>query len=294
MRIFQVRVEEREVYPISPVAPPPRPQGRALCLRSIQSIQREVLRRPTFFEHYDGVVVDWRYLHQRDRKQLERESRWLELQGLRVIVDLTSGINLYPDLRLIDNLPQSYAQSMAAIEDVIGKMQLLPTQDVILALHRAPENNFGRDETQRSFVETFQKLSAQCRKQKINMHLRVRLSTPPHSLKEASEFLAEVDAPNLFLAPGTAVLLGGDVDLTEAPSFLARKVGIWMLNAPEKDPSGGIWNENAPIRKCESQETLSKVLAISPRSPVAFDAVYANRDSEYLDSKYLTRVLAGN
>lgn len=294
IRIFRVRVAEKGVKPSPPIAPPPRPLRRALALRGVESLQEEVLRRPTFFEHYDSVVVDWRYLRRREQAGLERESRWFELQGLRLTVDFTSGINLYPNLRLIDNMPQSYAASMAAIRDVLGKMQFLPARDVIFALHRYPENNFSHEQTWQSFVETFRALNTLCSEQNIAMHLRVRLSTPPGNLDRAMQFLSDVGAPNLDLAPCTAVLLADKMDLAKASTLLADKVGMWLMNAPEKDVSGKIWNENAPIRNCADPRYVARLLAISPQSPLVFDAVYDDLDSEYLDSRFLSRLLAGS
>ena len=131
---------------IAHVAPPARPRGRALPLRGARSIKEEVLARPSFFEHFDSVVVDWRYLRGREKDELERESGWIGRQGLKLLIDLTSGINLFPDLRLLDNIRQDYSASLAAIEDVMGKMDVLPAQDLILALHRYPENNFTEEQ----------------------------------------------------------------------------------------------------------------------------------------------------
>lgn len=292
IRVFRVRVAEQHFEQIPPAAPPVRPRGRALTLRGVQSIKGELLRRPTFFEHYDSVVIDWRYVHEREREELEAESVWLKLQGLAVIVDLTSGINLYPTLRLIDNMPQSYAESMAVIQDVLKKMPTLPARNIILALHRYPENNFSRKQTWQSFVKTFRTLSHQCDEQNIAMHLRVRLSTPPANLETASRFLADVGASNLLLAPCTAVLLAGDMDLERTSNLLAEKVGMWLLNTPEKDVGGKVWNESAPIRNCGDPQKLARILAISPEAPCVFDAVYTDEDSEYFDSRFLSRLLS--
>ncbi len=88
-------------------------------------IQDEVLLRPTFFQHFDGVAVDWKYVANRDQAALEQEAGWIGLQKLRVLVDLTSGVNLFPDLRLVDNIKPDYARSMASIREVVEKMGIL-------------------------------------------------------------------------------------------------------------------------------------------------------------------------
>src|SRR5208337_5029313 len=87
---------------------PPHPSDRILTLRHATSIKEEILARSTFFEHFDGVCVDWRYLHERENAALQKESGWLKRQGARLVVDLSSGVDLCPALRLVENLPADY------------------------------------------------------------------------------------------------------------------------------------------------------------------------------------------
>jgi len=120
---------------LSHQAPPPRPRGRLLPLRHAASIKEEILARPTFFEHFDGVCLDWSYLHEREKAALQSEHGWLKRQGVRLVVDLSSGVDLYPTLRLMDNLHEDYTNSLAAIKDVLGKMDALGAADLMLSLH---------------------------------------------------------------------------------------------------------------------------------------------------------------
>src|SRR5208337_1589111 len=223
------------------VAPPARPRGRALPLRDARSIKEQVLARPSFFEHFDSVVVDWRYLRQREKEELQRESGWIGRQGLTLLIDLTSGINLFPDLCLVDNLVnQDYSASLAAIEDVMGKMEILHARDLILALHRYPGNNFTKEQTWQSFETTLRHLCERARGKELTIHLRLRASTPPEDLKKAVELVERVGAPNLHLAPSTAFLLAKKVDLREATRLLGGQVGLWLVNAPQTDIAGRV------------------------------------------------------
>ena len=58
VRVFAVHLSESNVAEIPHLAPPPNPRRRFLTLRDVRSIKEELLRRPTFFEHFDGVMVD--------------------------------------------------------------------------------------------------------------------------------------------------------------------------------------------------------------------------------------------
>jgi hypothetical protein len=291
IRIFGVGVREENVDEIPHGAPRARPRGRALPLREGRSIKEEVLARPSFFEHFDSVVVDWRYLRQREKDELQRESGWIGRQGLVLLIDLTSGINLFPDLRLVDNLRQDYAASLAAIEDVMGKMKILRARDLILALHRYPENNFATEQTWQSFEATLRHLCERARRQELTIHLRLRASTPPEDLKKAVELVGRVGAANLHLAPSTAFLLANKTHLQEGAKLLKDKVGLWLVNTPRMDVAGRVWNAYAPIRGYQETPSLVKMLAIAPQAPLVFDVVYKNHDEEYLDAKYLQEIL---
>jgi hypothetical protein len=292
IRIFAVRVKEENVEEIAHVAPPPRPRGRALPLRRARSIKEEVLARPSFFQHFDSVVVDWRYLRGREKEILERESGWIGLQGLKLLIDLSSGIDLYPDLRLVDNRREDYLASLAAIEEVMGKMEILSAHDLILSLHRYPENNFTEEQTWQSFAITLGQLCERAKRREVTVHLRLSVGKPPEDLKKAAEFVGRVGAGNLRLAPSTAFLLAKKVELKEATRLLGGQVGLWFVNTPQIDIAGQVWNGNGLIGGYQDGRSLAKILAIAPEAPLVFDVLYKSHDEEYLDAKSLQEILA--
>ena len=223
---------------------PPPLCVHCLSLRGARSIKEEVLIRPTFFQHYDGVVVDWKYVRDRTEEALEREARWIGLQSLRVVVDLSSGINLYPDLRLVDNAHGEYVESMAAIGELLGKMERLGARDLMLALHRYPENNMTRQQTWASWEASLREIAAQARARHITLHLRLERGRPPEKVGKALELLEHVGAVNLRLAASDA-------------GIPRDRLGLWLLS----DREAGA----APVAGV----------------PVVFDAVYGDRDEEY-------------
>ena len=292
IRIFAVQVAEENVQEIAHIVPPAHPRRRALPLRGAISIKEEVLTRPSFFQHFDSVVIDWRYLHWREKAQLQRENEWINLQRLNVLVDLTSGINLFPNLRLVNNIQEDYSFSLNAIEDVITKMKILSSKDLILSLHRYPENNFSEKQTWQSFEETLRRLCERADARGIKVHLRLRFFTPPADLKTALGFAHRVNAENLDLALSTSFLFSMKNDQTEIARTLKNKVGLWLVNSSETDIAGCIWNENAPIRGCQEPRRLADILAIAPDATVVFDAVYKDSDEEYLDAKFLGGIVS--
>jgi len=291
IRIFAVWVKKENVEEIAHVVPPARPRGRALPLRGARSIKEEVLERPSFLTHFDSVVVDWRYLREREKKELEREGGWIGLQGLKLLIDVSSGINLFPDLRLVDNLREDYLASLAAIEDVMGKMEILPAHDLIVSLHRYPENNFTREQSWQSFETTLRHLCEQGRRREVTLHLRLSVNKPPEDLKKAVEFVGRVGTANLRLAPSTGFLLAKKVDLEEARGLLKGKVGLWLVDTPQLDIVGRVWNEGGAIWRYQGRHSLAKILAIAPEAPCVLDGVFRNHDEEYLEAKSLQGIL---
>jgi hypothetical protein len=199
VRIFQVKLAEELADEIPHQTPPPRPVNRNLTLGAVRSVQEEILARPTFFQNYDGVVVDWRGVADRDLGALRRESGWVARNKLRVVVDLTSGINLYPDLRLVNNIEEDYSTSLRTVENLMEKIEALGSRDLIFALHRFPENNMTREEAWKSFDATVRALANRAQSRNITLHLRLAPGRPLSSRAEGEAFVRRAGAANLRL-----------------------------------------------------------------------------------------------
>ncbi len=277
VRIFAVRVKESGVEEVVHTAPSPRPKGRVLPLRKIVSVKEQILARPTFFQHFDGVVIDWRYLHEREAAALERESHWLKRQGLRIFVDLSSGINLYPDLRLVDNDPPEYAASTATMADVIAKMPRIGSHDLILRLHRAPENNFTSEQTRAAFDKTLKKLASQAAEHQVTLYLRTS------DVADGSHILDRVASKNIRLAVSLAGLGAPD----NAATAVKEKIGLWLVAAQRRDVAGRVYDNWAPIHEAGNHDALGHWTALAPEAPLALDALYDSPDEEYRDAAVL-------
>ena len=290
-RIFAVKLQETGVEEIPHQAPPPRPRGHILTLCRATSIKEEILARPTFFEHYDGVCMGWSYLHEREKAALQRESGWLKRQGVRIVVDLSSGVNLYPTLRLVDNLPEDCAASMAAVNDVLAKMEILGARDLILSLHRNPENNFTDEQTRAAFTATLKALAGRAAEHGVTLHLRVGFGKPPGTVAEGLAWIGRVNAPNLKLAVSTASLEQQPAS-GEAAARLKDKLGLWLVAASRKDAADKVWDTHTPINLRRSLNDLAGWLALSPGTPAILDAFLANQDEEYLEAVALGKAFA--
>ena len=288
VRVFAVQVQEN-IVEIPHRVPPPRPKGRALPLRHVDSLKEAILARPTFFEHFDGVALDWKYLGEREKASLEREAGWIRRQGLRIYIDLSSGVNLYPGLRLIDNVEEDFAASLRAMTNVLEKMQVLGARDLVLSFHRHPENNFTGEQTQVAFEKTLKFLAEVAAAHDVTLHLRLSPGKPPWNLREASQMLDRVGSANLRLAVNpifqSELARSGDV----AQPLLA-KLGLWLVAGQRSDLAGTRWDAHTPIHESLTAEEMGRRLALSPGTPIVLDALYRDESEEYLDSIALEKI----
>lgn len=290
VRVFEVQVKEVGVQEITHIAPTARAKGRVLPLRRLQSIKEEILARPTFFEQFDGVAVDCRYVADRETTALQREAGWIRRQGLNVYVDLSSGVNLYPGLRLIDNLPADYLASMKAMTNLLDKMEVLGARDLIFSLHRHPENNFSGEETQAAFERTLRELASMGNLHGITLHLRMAFGKPPWNIPEAVQMLDRIGATNLRLAPSTA-LISQAGNPAELAKLLPSRVGVWLVASPRTDIAGRMWDAHGPIHSSSESQRISSFLALSPARPIILDGNYPDQDAEYLDAVALRQLV---
>ena len=292
IRIFHIRVKEEGVEEIAHITPPANHQNRFLPLHGPVNIQDEILTRPTFFQHYDGVTVDWKYLAHLEKSTLKQEAGWLGLQKVRVMVDLTSGINLFPDLRIVNNIEPEYKQSVASILDVVEKMEILGAHDLLIPLQRYVENNISHEATWKSYDTTIAKICREAELRNITVYLRLAPNRPPSDLIEAMQFLKRVGAPNLKLAPSTALLMDSKTDPKEITSEIIEHIGMWIVSTSAYDLEGLRWNVYGPIAGSNHEEELVKFISLKPKVPIMVDVPYENQDQEYFDAVALDRILA--
>ena len=170
IRLFNVRVEEKDLACLPAIEPPAPPKGVLLTLRPAQSIQEEILARPTFFQHFDGVNFDWEYLRIRDAAQSAR-SAWLRRQRVRITVDFSHGLNFYRGLTLLDTFAPRYEKSSDAINDVLGKMSIFGAKDAIIALQK-PENNCDDARAGQRFIAGVRSLCERAAQREITLYLQ--------------------------------------------------------------------------------------------------------------------------
>ncbi len=292
IRIFSVKMEENNIEEIPFIQPTPNPVNRGLNLRNISSIKEEILLRPTFFQHFDRVVIDWKYLMEKEKPILANESGWMKQQGLKLMVDFSSGINLFPDLRLVSNDSLEYLKSMGTIKSVIDKMVQLGANDLIINTHRSIENNFTSKQFDESMNSGVKEICHYAAKYKINVNLRMSLGRNDATLVQLSEMVRSINEPNLFVAPSMAIILNNPEEFEKNLALLkGMKVRICLIAAPEKDIYGTLWNINKPVNSFSDKKALKQFLQTNPESALIMDGLYNGPDAEYSDIKTIETLM---
>lgn len=292
IRIFSIKMEESNIGEIPFIQPTPNPVNRGLNLRNISSVKEEILLRSTFFQHFDRVAIDWKYLLEKEKPILANESGWMKQQGLKLVVDFSSGMNLFPDLRLVNNDSLEYLKSMSTIKSVIDKMVLLGANDLIMNTHRSVENNFTTKQFDESMNVTIKEICHYATKYKINVNLRMSLGRNGATLRQISEMVRSINEPNLFVAPSSAIILNNPEEFGKDLALLkGMKVGIFLIAAPEKDIYGTLWNINKPVNSFASKNALKQLLQTHPESVLILDGLFNGPDAEYSDIKTIETLM---
>jgi hypothetical protein len=286
VRIFRVRVAESGVTELPVAQPPPPPRGRLLTLRSPLPLEEQILSRPTFFEHFDGVVIDWQYLSTRAPAQLAREAGWLARQKVRIVVDFTSGLNGFPDLRLVNNLDSAYEKTLATFRDVFAKMPALGSRDAILSLSIGAENA----DTWKEYDRSLSTLCEAARAHGLTLHLRNALGRPGQ-ITQLGSLADRIGATNLNLAPATGAILDNSFLSDDLAGKLKGRFEFCLVSTPRKDVAGRTWTADAPLAGSDTEEKVALWLRRFPQASVVLAAAYRDQDEEYRDAKCVEAAL---
>ena len=294
-RTFRVWLADENVRELPESAPPANPTNRMLFLRdhdnAIGAIKEAVLRRPSFFQQYGSVMLDWRYLSGRSKEDVGEQSNWVKLQRLDVGVDFGSGFNLYPDLRIITNNVYEAKKSWRKIDDVLEKMEILGAKTVVVTLHQSGFTYPGkRAEFEADFTAGLKTLARKAAAKGITVYMRNTHRRGGKSDYETSEkFVAAVGEPNFKAAHAIAFdTFDGKRKLSlSAERAAAAKAELVYLSVPVYGFAKQIETLFGRLTEAEDREDLLKALSIIKKSgaKVVFAPFYADHNEEYADLK---------
>jgi hypothetical protein len=255
-RLFELRLQSApSLHPSVPDAPPVR--GVALWpLPGVVPTFHNALNRPTFSEHYDTMVIDAQDVLAMSSTQLAAERRYYTLQNVRVVIDATSIINLYPDVRLTGvGLPE-HNTSMAMLRTLLTMAAALNSSDVLISWHRCPENYYTALQCETDLKQSTVTLLQWAAQLNITLHMSNRYSKTAYSPIDANAFVE-----SLLTASKTSNLkLAVTTSLFDLPALVddVQQLGFVWLTCPEADPvSGYTWNPQGSVLHCSHDQLVS-------------------------------------
>ena len=299
-RLFTVTLHTDSVKILNKVTPKPGPKGIILHLWQIRgSLMEEIHRRPTFFQHFDSVIVDYSYVMSKDDEFLQKEAKWFGQQNLKVYIDASPAIDLFPNLRLVNNSLTDFNESFNDLQKLLQKAKSYMVTDLIISLHRTPENDITYLATLQEFNSTLHTLVQLATANNITLHLRDSVKNPTGNINNTYLWLQSCGLGNLIkIIPNLALLMEqtlSDID------FIVKDAPLFFLNTPKDDLFGHRYAVNGPIYSQASAiaKRLNELCSIrtcpyeegSSVIPLVIDAYFSNEDEEHQDVKWLETFL---
>lgn len=265
IRLFRVQVDEtNSIHVLSSNLPPARPFNRMVAVPTLCNLKEALLGWPAFFEHFDGVKLDWADVRSADldstnggAPQLREPINWLKRQQVRFVTDFSSGF-LLGKLTLQTNAPgTNYQQSLAVFNEVMDKLAILGrATDVIITTEEVAN---GQTDALKAGVAA---LCANAAARGITVHLKHRATSWTPDVAATLSFIASVGTANLKFAANTADAAN---NLEGSLSQAGAQLGL-ILIAP---PGNGAAVDLSPVRSRNVVQIL--------------DAEYTSWDSVYRD-----------
>ena len=221
----------------------------------------------------------------------------MKSQGISIIVDASPTIDLFPQIRLINNSAFPYEESVKVLMQLLNKTNAYGSKDLLLSLHRDPENDFSQAQTIVAFNITLHTLLlANTNAYDIQIHLR---SAFKNTFSTQIQLLNWLQSENLDKIMPTVNAARYDME------YNTSMLGLVMLSGPSSDIMGAIYSLNTPISLLPQpiQSSIQKFICticsdkqcpyMNPTSRwFVLDAVYETADEEYLDIKWLENTLS--
>ena len=302
-RLFTITLQTNSVKVINKVTPKPPPNEIVLHLWQIRdSLMNEINCHPTFFQHFDSVIVDYSYVMSKDEEFLQKEAKWFNQQNLKVYIDASPAIDLFPNLRLVNNSVVDFNESFNDLQMLLQKAEIYTVTNLIISLHRIPENDITYSATLQGFNNTLHSLVQLANARNIKIHMQDSIKNPTGSVGVTYQWLQNCGlGGSIKVAPNLALLM--EQSLSDI-SVVIKDAPLFFLNAPKDDLYGYRYTVNGPIydeastvakrlnelcsiRTCPYQANQKEPNVI----PLVIDAYFSSEDEEYQDVKWLETFL---
>ena len=295
VRLFRVKLDEAGAVEELPEAVErPNATGSCFVMRGNGGLEDAAIERPTFFRHYDTMLVDWRWFEMRTDEEIVRQANFAKLQGLKVIVDFRSGLNFYPDLRIdTEKSERRTAETLRRMGETLRKAALVGSREAVVSEDRGkdgPKGVAALDDGFRQLLAlpeakgwTFHQCGNVFREYRYNLQEDWHASDPfANACARAERLGTPAFKPAYRVA--AELFLQGDAKKVAA-EIAAKKPDLVFLAAPGIDRNGRVFSLAKPLSGWTDAAGAEAIRAAvrTAGSRVVYDALYADRNDEFGD-----------
>jgi len=163
VRFFKIRLAKTPLAnSVSPVALGfgAYPTNKYLYFPSLNQAEQQILKWKTMLNHFEGIMVDWGELMVADKATISKNTSWLNLQNLKIVVDFSRGFDT--EFKFLAQNKNS--ETLDKLESVFAKMQLAFGKNASNAIFQIPSGYENAD-----IIKVFNLISKQAIKNNINV-----------------------------------------------------------------------------------------------------------------------------
>ena len=287
VRLFDITLRDEQLH-LLPSPTPLEASGKLyLSVQNDRTLKEQILLRETFFEHFCGIKVDWKYFADKAVEFTKEEALWLKRQKVDIIVDFSSNMNFYPDLTLVDNIKTRYEHTLTKISHVFDLMAHCNASNALFSLHRKPQNRMTDELISQRLAENVRQLCDMAMDKGINIHLQCHPYKYYGYLQQMSDFINHLNIENLYLAVNTSHTIMME---KETPAIIPSnaKLNLLLISSPIRDIHCQMYDVHLPVSSGSFSEEIKKLIAsVGTDAKVVLDGCYKNQDEEYADIKWV-------
>ena len=212
-----------------------------------------------------------------------KESQWLTQQKVTVYVDASPSINLFPTLRLTNDMPELHNKTIQSLTSLLHKMSSLGSHDLIMSLHVFPSGQ-SSDQSLEEFNATLHYLSKVGSDLNVTLHM-LDSQKNPRDLPSLNRWLLSCNLASIEFVLNTARLVVYGYS-SKYDDIITTRSSLMYVNAPGWDRYGINYANNVPLstvnmtvrsqvidmlkhvcslRQCPYQSKNTKPLVTKPR-----------------------------
>ena len=258
-----------------------------LPLGNVESVLKEVYRRPTYHDNHNFISVDASYLLNHTDEYLQFEANELERKHVDIVIDLTNMFNLFPGVRIFNTNQSDYDSSQKMLNEILRKTSLYGSRHIVFGMHRLLEGGMHEKKQYNIISEFLTKFSNKAQEKNIKLSLRLK----PHgygtvSSKKLFEIVNRIDRDNLKIALSLGFLETRDGKYL-MEKFSSDNVGIILSSSLTKNDAGQYSHMHGSARLNTINKITLSFLLQKIDVPILIDSNVMSQDEEYNEVKYL-------